>query len=89
MATKKQQDAAWAHAKTVRGKDPDRYRQDAYGNVLFRGSYGKATPMGWDVDHIKPRSEGGSDATVNLQALNASVNRSKGASRVKRSRHSK
>jgi len=43
--------------------------------------------MGWEVDHIKPSNKGGSDATINLQALNTSVNRSKGDSLVKKSRH--
>ncbi|WP_425272587.1 HNH endonuclease [Polycladidibacter hongkongensis] len=44
--------------------------------------------MGWDLDHIKPKSRGGSDSTRNLQALNAPLNRSKGDSLVKKSRHS-
>ncbi len=45
--------------------------------------------MGWEVDHIKPITRGGSDTTVNQQALNVSVNRSKGNTLVKKSRHSK
>ena len=45
--------------------------------------------MGWEVDHIKPKARGGSDATRNLQALNTSLNREKGDSLVKKSRHSK
>lgn len=39
------------------------------------------------IDHIRPVSRGGSDSVNNLQALNTSVNRSKGASLIKRSRH--
>ncbi len=89
MATKEQQEKAWNNAKTIRGKDPDIYRQDPYGNTMCKTSYGKASPMGWDVDHIKPVSRGGSDTTRNQQALSASVNRSKGNTLVKRSRHSK
>jgi len=89
MATEGQKEKAWNNAKEIRGKDPDFYRQDPYGNTMYKLSYGKGTTMGWDVDHIKPSSRGGSDATVNLQALNSSVNRSKQDSLVKRSRHSR
>lgn len=87
MVTQKQKDAVWDKAKKVRGKDPAMYRQDPYGNVMYKPSHGKASGMGWDVDHIKPQAKGGSDATRNLQALNSSVNRSKGDSLVKKSRH--
>ncbi|WAI01369.1 HNH endonuclease [Methanogenium organophilum] len=89
MATNTKKDKAWNNAKTVRGKDPKRYRKDPYGNVICISSYGKTSPMGWDVDHIEPKSKGGSDSTRNLQALNASVNRSKKDSQKKKSRHSK
>lgn len=88
MATKDQIDKAWNNAKAIRGKSPDQYRQDPYGNTMSRTSYGKESASGWEVDHIKPKSLGGSDATRNLQALNTGVNRSKGDSVVKRSRHS-
>ena len=77
----------WHKAATVRGKDPDLYRRDPYNNVMYKYSYGKASNMGWEIDHIRPVSRGGSDAINNLQALNTRVNRSKGASLIKRSRH--
>lgn len=32
----------------------------------------------WDVDHVIPRSEGGSDALANLRPAHASCNRSRG-----------
>jgi len=88
LASKVQQDKAWENAKRIRGKDPYLYRQDPYGNPMFRPSYGKSSEMGWEVDHIKPKSQGGSDATTNLQALNTSANRSLRDSIKKRSRHS-
>ncbi len=89
MATQDQIDKAWNSAKPVRGKDPDKYRQDPYGSLMRRESYGKDSELGWEVDHIVPESRGGSDATRNLQALNTRVNREKGDSLVKKSRHSK
>ena len=88
MATKAQQEKAWNNAKKIRGEDPAKYRQDPYGNAMYKPSQGKASGMGWDVEHIKPKSRGGSDVTRNLQALNSSVNRSKGDSLKKKSRHS-
>ena len=85
---KEMKDKVWSKAKEIKGKDPQKYRQDPYGNPMFYGSHGKTSEMGWDVDHIKPASQGGSDNLRNLQALNSEVNRSKGDSLQKKSRHS-
>lgn len=73
MAKNEQIDKAWENAKKIKGKDPAKYRQDPYGDVMYKNSYGKNSEMGWHVDHITPVSRGGSDATKNLQALNASL----------------
>jgi 5-methylcytosine-specific restriction endonuclease McrA len=88
MATQDQIDKAWNNAKKIRGKNPKQYRQDPYGNSMYRSAYGKNSDQGWEVDHIKPKSRGGSDATRNLQALNTKANREKSDSLVKKSRHS-
>lgn len=87
MPTKVQIEKAWRNAKPVRGQDPDKVRQDPYGNKISKASYGKNTATGWEVDHIKPIARGGSDATQNLQALKTSINRDKSDSLVKKSRH--
>ena len=89
MATRKARDKAWNNARQVRGKDPARYRRDPNGVVIYRHSYGKSSEMGWELDHIKPRSHGGSDSTRNLQAFSTRLNRQKGARLTKASRHSK
>lgn len=89
MATKEQREKAWENAKIIRGKGPKLYRQDPYGNKIYKPSYGKNSTFGWEVDHIKPKSLGGSDSSRNLQALNSKVNKQKGDSLVKKSRHSK
>jgi 5-methylcytosine-specific restriction endonuclease McrA len=80
--------AVWDLAKPIRGKDPHLYKQDPYGNEIHYKSYGKHSSKGWEIDHIKPVSRGGSHDIINLQALKTSINRSKSDSSVKRSRHS-
>ncbi len=87
MPNQDQIDKAWDNAKPIRGEDSDNYRQDPYGNKIHKDSFGKNSQMGWEVDHIKPKAQGGSDATQNLQALQTKVNREKGDSLVKKSRH--
>jgi 5-methylcytosine-specific restriction endonuclease McrA len=34
--------------------------------------------MGWEIDHVKPVSKGGTDDIKNLQALNSWANAKKG-----------
>ncbi|MEG9861859.1 MAG: DNA methyltransferase [Parvularculales bacterium] len=80
-------DKIWKLAKPIRGKDPEIYRQDPYGNELRYDSYGKNSKKGWVIDHIKPVARGGSEAIRNLQALKTSVNLAKGDSLNKKSRH--
>lgn len=88
MSTDGKKDVVWNKAKRIRGKDPNKYRKDPYGREMFYDSYGKDSEKGWELDHIKPASRGGSDATVNLQALNTRLNRAKGDTLKKKSRHS-
>ena len=87
MATKKQIEGAWDKASKVRSKNPDAWRKDPYGNLIRKGSYRTIGEFGWEVDHIKPKSKGGSDNTKNLQAVNAKKNRSLGNTYPKKSRH--
>ena len=89
MTFSRRKRAVWNKAARVRGKNSSLYRKDPYGNEIYRPSHGKNTPKGWQIDHIKPKSKGGSNALRNLQALKSSVNRRLGNSRVKRSRHSR
>lgn len=88
MASVALKNKVWGKAKKIRGKDPAKYRKDPYGKTMYKASHGKSSGMGWDVDHIKPASRGGSDSVRNLQALSSNVNRSKGNSLKKKSRHS-
>lgn len=64
--------------KVIPGKNPDLYRQDKYGNTMYKPSYGKYSEMGWNIDHSKPQAKGGTDHLNNLQPMNSSANSSKG-----------
>lgn len=77
MPTQKQKDAAWDAARTIRGKNPNLFRRDAYGNEIYKPAYGTQGTKGWEVDHKRPRSKGGSDSPRNLQALQTKENRKK------------
>jgi len=81
-------DKVWNNAKEIRGMDPNEYRKDPYGNIIRYNDYGTNKKTSWDQDHIIPKSRGGSDSIRNLQALQSRINRSKGDSLQKASRHS-
>ena len=79
--------AVWDKAKPLKGRDSDKVRQDPYGNEIHRRQYGQETEHGWEIDHITPKSHGGSDRIKNLQALQTDTNRRIGDSLIKKSRH--
>eukprot|EP00971_Amphidinium_carterae_P307012 6101233-Amphidinium_carterae.1 len=87
--SKQNVDKLWEMSKEIKGKDPDLYRRSADGSTMYKHNYGKDSKMGYQVDHIKARSSGGSDNIRNLQLLNSHYNMSKGSSSQKASRHSK
>lgn len=78
MATERQKRQAWDNTRRISGKNPNLYRRDSAGNQIYKPAYGKNGPQSWEVDHIKPKSKGGTDAPRNLQALQTRANRSKG-----------
>ncbi|PLX08214.1 MAG: HNH endonuclease [Marinilabiliales bacterium] len=78
MAYQNKKDDVWNKGKKIRSKNPDLYRKDKLGNELYYHSYGKNSSMGWEIDHSRPQSKGGTDHLNNLQPLNTKANRQKG-----------
>ena len=72
--SKERLEQIWNKGKTIKGKDPNLYRKDIFGNTMYKPSYGKLSEMGWNVDHSKPQSLGGTDHLINLQPMNSTAN---------------
>lgn len=64
----------WDKGETIKGKNPDLYRLDKFGNQMYKPSYGKISEMGWNVDHSKPQAKGGTNHLNNLQPMNSRAN---------------
>lgn len=51
---------------------------DPWGREIHRNEYGKKTEFGWNIDHVRPISYGGSNELENLQPLHWKTNKEKG-----------
>lgn len=65
-------DQIWLKATAVDGFNSDKWRKDFAGAWIQRDQFGLSglqAPFGWSIDHLKPRSMGGSDDVSNLLPL--------------------
>jgi hypothetical protein len=76
--TRSIKEKCWQKAQPVPGRHPDRWRTDAFGNVVCKRLVGCPGLMCYEYDHIVPFSRGGPSCLSNCQILQTSTNRKKG-----------
>lgn len=76
--TQADRDYCWSKANKIQGFSTNKYRTDKCGNVIYKSSYGKRCKYGWEIDHSKPMSKGGTNHLNNLQAMQWKQNNDKG-----------
>lgn len=60
----------WEKGAIVPGADANKWRKDQCTAWIGREQYGnRNSNYGWEIDHIKPESEGGGEELSNLRPL--------------------
>ncbi len=68
----------WSKAEVILGEDSDVVRKDKCGAKIKKAEYGcRQFQYGWEIDHIQPKDDEGSDDLSNLQPLHWKNNASK------------
>lgn len=65
----------WRKGTAIPDRDPAQWRRDVYGNVMFFAAHGdRNDAFGWEIDHIVPVAEGGSNDMMDLRPLHWRAN---------------
>lgn len=68
----------WLKGTEVPGYDPSKWRKDFAGAWIRHDHYGTRHDYGWEVDHLRPLSHGGTNNIDNLVPLHWRNNIKKG-----------
>lgn len=88
--TEEEKKKIWDKAATDPYNNPDLWRKDQCGAWMYWPSYGVPSPgeshtsFKWQIDHIKPESNGGDDIVSNARPLQWYNNDSRQNGRLKR-----
>lgn len=70
--------SVWAKGKIADGYNPTFYRRDMFGTWMQYSAHGDTlSHFGWEIAHITPVTEGGTDDLSNLQPMQWQNNRNR------------
>ncbi len=67
--------SVWNKGRKIKDYDAEVWRHDDLGNVIKFADHGnRDSKHGWEIDHITPVADGGSDSLSNLRPLQWEAN---------------